>query len=285
MFRYSGFGLSIHSELELPDLPPGDDKPDVVICLGSVPRTRPRVTMHEEIAHHARGGSFHIKQGREIVVDPAPGVDPDLLRVLLLGRMMAFLLRQQGWLPLHASGVEIEGEAVLFLGPSGSGKSTLAAAFHARGHQVITDDVGAVRVVESRQCLVRPAGPRIRLLDDSLAVFDGPGPARVPQWRKYLFDVARGEVRKLIQVRRIYLLEYGSEIGSEIIPPLAAVAALSTHSFAKHERMDRDSLAAHLHDCSSVAGSLSVRRLVRPRLLGALPELVRWIETDFATGR
>jgi hypothetical protein len=291
MFRYSSFGLAVHSEVEvpeLPELPPGDDEPDVIIRSGSVPLTTPRATLDEEIVFHDRAGAFHIRQGREIVFDPTPGVDPALLRVLLAGRMMAYLLRQRGKLPLHASGVELGGRAVLFLGARGSGKSTTAAAFHARGHRVVTDDVGAVRVIEGGQCLLRPAGSRVRLFDDSRAAFDGSGPEGVPHWRKHLFDLTRGEPRKLIElwelieVSRIYALEYGDQIGSERIAPVAAVAALSAHSFVEHGRMNKAALEAHLRDCISVATTVPVYRLSRPRSLAALPDLVRWVEADIA---
>jgi len=288
MFRYSCFGLAVHSEVEvpeLPELPPGDDEPDVTIRLGSVPPTTPRATLDEEIVFHDRAGAFHIRQGREIVIDPAPGAEPALLRVLLSGRMMAYLLRQRGRLPLHASGIEIGKQAVLFLGDRGSGKSTTAAAFHARGHQVVTDDVGAVRVNEAGQCLLRPAGPRVRLLEDSRAAFDGVEPEGVSHWRKRLFDLTRGEQRELIQVCRIYLLDYGDDMGSERIPPVPAVAALSTHSFIEHGRMNEAALAAHLRDCSSVARAVPVYRLFRPRSLAALPHLVRWVETEIAAAR
>lgn len=285
MFRYSSFGLAVHSEVEvpeLPELPVSDDEPDVIIRSGSVPPTTPRATLDEEIVFHDRAGAFHIKNGREIVFDPTPGVDPALLRVLLSGRMMAYLLRQRGRLPLHASGIELGRRAVLFLGARGSGKSTTAAAFHARGHQVVTDDVGAVRVVESGQCMLRPAGPRVRLFEDSRAAFDGAGPEGVSHWRKRLFDLNRGQQQELIQVCKIYVLEYGDHIGSERIPPVPAVAALSAHSFVEHVRMNKAALEAHLRDCSSVAAAVPVYRLSRPRSLAELPDLVRWVEKDIA---
>lgn len=238
--------------------------------------------MLEEVAHHERGGSFHIKLGREIIVDPKPGADADLLRVLLMGRMMAFLLRQRGWLSLHASGIAIGGEAVLFLGISGAGKSTIAAAFHARGHQVITDDVGAVRVEQS-QCLVCPAGSRIRLFDDAREAFGGTTPQGIFQWRKSVFDVHRDQVPKSMLVRRLYVLNDGDEFTSEGVPPLAAVATLSIHSVIRRERMDEESLSVHLRDCSMVAQAVPVRRLVRPRSLRALPSVVRFVESDLAS--
>jgi hypothetical protein len=268
--------------MELPGLPPGGAEPDVVIRLGPVSRTRRKATIDEEIAFHAQGGAFHIKQGREIVMDPLPGADAGLLRVLLVGRMMAFLLRQRGWLSLHASGVRIGGQTILFLGASGSGKSTTAAAFHSQGHQVATDDVGAVRVTTGGQCLIRPAGPRIRLLDDSRVVLSEAEPEGVIEWDKYVFDLTRGEHPEQNRVQRIYVLEYGGEIASERIPPLSAVAVLSAHSFVRHQRMNEGALAAHLSRCSLTAGAVPLYRLFRPRSLSALPDLVRWVEIDLS---
>jgi hypothetical protein len=285
MFRYSWFLLSIHSEIELPGLPPGGAEPDVVIRLGSVPEIRPYTSVDEEIAINDPAGRFHIKQGREIVVDPAPGADLALLRVLLAGRMMAFLLRQRGWLPLHASGVLLGGQAVLFLGASGAGKSTAAAAFHERGHQVITDDVGPVRVIEGGKCILRPAGAVLRLRDDSRSVLGATEPPGDFQWDKHVFNLSRGCAAGLAPVRLIYVLEDGESLRQELIRPLSAATVLSQTSFIKHERMNKEALAIHLCDCSAVASSVPVFRLARRRSLAALPELVRWIEVEAGRGR
>jgi hypothetical protein len=283
VFHYSGYGLNIHSELELPELPPGDEQADVVLRFGRVPPAGRRATLREEVALNALTGAFHIRDGREIVFDPLPGVSPDLLRVVLMGRMMAFLLRQRGWLPLHASGIALGDQAVLFVGSSGCGKSTAAAAFHARGHAVITDDVGAVRAID-RICLVRGAGSRIRLLGDSRTVFGDREPKGTFQWDKHTFDLAPGKMWGPLPVRRIYLLEDGEELRAEVIPPLPAVAALSGNSFVKRWRLDAEALGAHLSDCAAVAGAVPVYRLFRPRSLDVLPELVRLVETEGPTG-
>ena len=280
MFRYSGFGLCIHSEIELPGLPPGGAEPDVMICFGFVSCVPRQATADEEVAIHDLAGRFHIRQGREILVDPAPGVDPAVLQVVLAGRMMAFLLRQRGWLSLHASAVRIDGQAILFLGTSGAGKSTIAAAFHKRGHNAITDDVGAVRVVRRGECVLCPAGPRVRLLDDSRSVFEGIEPAGVFQWDKHVYDLSRGELEDMMPVRLIYALTDGDELEAELIPPLAASVLLSRNSFVRHMRMNTTALAGHVRDCAAVAAAVPVYRLTRPRSLAALPALVRWIEAD-----
>ena len=168
------------------------------------------------------------------------------------------------------------------MGPSGAGKSTTAAAFHARGHLVITDDVGAVRILD-RQCLVLPAWPRLRLMDDSRAVLEGLERRAEFQLDKHTMDLDHPELRNSVPVSRIYLLEYGPEIKAEPIPALPVVPLLGTHSFAKRRRMTPEALAVHLRQCALVAAATSVHRLVRPQSLGALPELVRFVEDRVST--
>jgi hypothetical protein len=194
---------------------------------------------------------------------------------------MAYLLRQRGWLPLHASVVAMGEQAALFLGSSGEGKSTTAAAFHARGHLVIADDVGAVRVVAG-QCLVRPAWSRLRLLDDSRAVVEGLGLGSEFQIDKHSYDLRRGRLQKLFPVRRIYCLEFGQELRTEAIAPLQAVALLSRHSFCRHRKLDLEAMAAHLRDCAQVGSTAALYRLERPRSLSSLSTLVSLVEKEMA---
>ncbi len=78
---------------------------------------------------------------------------------------------------VHAAGVEIAGEAVLFVGPREAGKTTVAVGLAARGYRFLGDEVGAIRLdgpsVLSfpRAAGVRP-GPRSRGSD---VVVDRPG--------------------------------------------------------------------------------------------------------------
>jgi hypothetical protein len=277
MYRYSGFALTIDSELELPDLPPSHATPDIAIRLGSVARELWPATLEEEITFNTIAGGFHLRNGNEILVDPIAGVDPGTLRLVLLGRIMAFLLRQRGWLSLHASGVLVDGKGVLFVGASGVGKSTTAAAFHAQGHRVITDDVGAVRTADG-ECLVLPAWPRLRLMDDSRKLLAGRERRARFQIDKHTVDLEHPELAGALPVQRIYLLEYGTGLGLIPVPALEAVALLSMNSFIKRRRMTPDALASHLKDCAKVAGTVQVYRLVRPQSMAALPEVVRLVE-------
>jgi len=153
MYRYSALAMEIESELKLPELSPSSRKPEVFIRFGKVAGADRKFTLEEEVANHAGLAAFQIRHGCEIVVDPIPGAAPVLLRVVLLGKVMAFLQRQRGWLPLHASTVIVDGKGILFLGDSGAGKSSTAAAFHAHGHTVLGDDLGAVKI-SGGECFV-----------------------------------------------------------------------------------------------------------------------------------
>jgi hypothetical protein len=283
MLLYRGYSLLIGSDLALPELPEAEGEPDVLIRLGGIPRIPRKATLSDELSLLGFAGAFHVRNGREIVVDPLPGVNIEAVQALLLGRIMAYLLRQRGWLPLHASGVIVNGSGALFLGASGSGKSTVAAAFHASGHQVITDDVAAVRASPER-CIALPGRPRLRLHDDSRALLEGlPAPAML-HYDKYLVDVSRGAFPKTVEVKRIYVIADGDEIGTQPIAPTPAVRFLTGNSFFRRWLMDTASLTMHFHHCAAVAGTTaSIRRLTRPMGLSALPALVRFVEKDLAS--
>src|SRR6202012_2899502 len=137
------------------------------------------------------GAAFLIRDGREITVDVLPESDPTMVRVVLLGRVIAVVLRQRGWLPLHASGVVIDDECVLFLGATGAGKSTTAAAFYRAGHLVATDDVGAVRIAGGGRCVLQSAWSCVRLRDDVRLVLDALDPVTGIQAEKRRYDLSR----------------------------------------------------------------------------------------------
>ena len=283
MYFYSFFGLAIRSEVELPDLAPGDGEADIVIRIGRVPDGPVLASMKEEVAFHEAAGTFHIRNGSEIVVAPAAGGNQDLLRVLLQGRMMAFLLRQRGWLPLHASVVSVNGSGVLFVGPSGSGKSTIAAVLDSHGYPVVSDDIGAVRM-DHADCQVRTAGSRIRLHEDALSATVGREfPNARFQWDKFSLPLDPAQAQKLpavLPVRRIYLLEYGSSAAIWETSPANAVIELSRQSFVVPARMSREALAFHFRLCSALGELGAVRRLVRRQNLQELKEVIRVIEDD-----
>ena len=86
---------------------------DVDVRLGPVPRHPPdspedywfRVVDGEVLIYSEGVATALLQEGRQVTVDPAPGVRGSLLQSFLLGPVLAFLLHQRGLLVLHASAV------------------------------------------------------------------------------------------------------------------------------------------------------------------------------------
>src|SRR5215218_6629728 len=175
--------------MPLPELVAGEAEEEVSIrfgCVGNLPLE----ILEEGWGHFSPApkedylfwqnvGSFLVLGGRTIVVDPSPAADERILRLFVLGPVLAMLLCQRGYLLLHASAVAVADEAVLFLGSAGWGKSTMAAALHARGYRLATDDVAVLQVGE-RCPMLLPSFPQLRLWPEALASL-GDDPEKLPQ--------------------------------------------------------------------------------------------------------
>lgn len=173
--RYRLFGLSVLSEIALPELvsDPEDGPADVRITLGTI-----AASPDAEAGLHIEGddallvipatGRFLTRSGREMLVEPAVGVSPRNLRLYLLGSAFGAILHQRGLLPLHANAVIVDGRAIGFMGHPGAGKSTLAAWFHDRGFDVLADDVCVVTAGPDGVPLAHPGIPRLRLWREAL---------------------------------------------------------------------------------------------------------------------
>jgi hypothetical protein len=167
LFGYRIAGLTVSSDVEIPGLHPAptDWAIDVSIRRGPVPEQLDGAT--------ASGPTWAIAEARFLL--RVPGVarflltageaiayrleadgDSDDLAAFLTGTVFGILLHQRGLVVLHASGVEVNGRAVLFMGPSGAGKSTLATALVKHGFPLVTDDFCVVGADAAGRPLVHP---------------------------------------------------------------------------------------------------------------------------------
>jgi hypothetical protein len=106
---------------------------------------------------------------KHVVCHPLAGGRTNVIPIVMAGTVLAFLLTMGGRCVLHGSAVEMDGQALAFVGVSGQGKSTMAAIFCADGASLVTDDVlhldlgdGAVHCHRS--------GPEIRLREKAVSL-------------------------------------------------------------------------------------------------------------------
>jgi hypothetical protein len=127
---------------------------------------------HGSIHYYWPGvGKFWARGGCEILVETVPGVEEHVVRLFLLGAVMAAVLHQRGLLLLHASALKVDGKAVIFMGEKGRGKSTLAASIQQdRNHEMLADDIVAVDFSGSSEGVVLPGFPQFKLWPDAIAL-------------------------------------------------------------------------------------------------------------------
>lgn len=132
---------------------------------------------------------------------------------------------QPGVMFFHAGSVSLSGRGAMIVGPKGAGKSTLSLALAARGHQILGDELAAVRVSTGvllpvpRACSIRP-GIRSKLIRRRLEALDAE--------QETLPD---GSIRQRVRLTSLFP-------GIEFSPvPLHAVIFL--RSFAGKPRLER----------------------------------------------
>jgi hypothetical protein len=297
-WKYSCFGLTMASAIELPELEDGggasgSGEPDVRISYGSV--------LADGLSAGRQIGPFLwvdgdrlwlrvpdvarycVSGGSSIVVAPEAGADDDSVRAFLLSSGFAALLYQRRLLVLHGNAVAIGDRCLVCVGPSGSGKSTLAAALMKRGHRILADDVVPVDA-DGR---VLPGLPRIKLWEDTAARLDietaGLRLVR-PALRKYNLPVGRRSAAGPLPVRWVYVLgtHASPETRFEALTGLERFRPLRENTFRVRymEGMALD--ADHLRLCGALAGRVHLARLLRPQHGFDVEDLVDRILDDIA---
>lgn len=291
MFLYSAYGLTIESTFRLPELHGGSvpTTPDVMIRQGHVGEFRSniegrnhRADLKEIRFQYDSVGRFKVSAGSEVVVEPDPECDDDLLRACLLGPIIAALLHQRGYLVLHASAVLINGIATLFLGAKGWGKSTLAAFLQARGHTLLADDVVAVKISGSTKIQVLPGSPQLKLWPSAVAYLglnlDGM-PRLHPHLDKRSHRLDAESVKGPIALGRMYVLEVGDEVEIEPLKTQEGLIELVRHSYLIRFLGPSGTAGLHFRQCATVVSSIPIFYLKRPRSLMMMPEVARTLES------
>lgn len=280
---YAAFGLTIRSELNLPELEQGvgvTGEAEVTVRLGTLVGPEwDRIVGIEIDAFRLRVagiGRFEALQGRTVTIDPDPAATEAELRAYLLGTVFGAVFQQRNLLALHASavaagsGADGGDEAIAFVGESGAGKSTMAMALNARGHQLLCDDVTVAHQAEGTSPLVWPGVRRLKLWSQSIEAGGRTTQGLEPvlsREDKYHVPAEHVAAYRPYRLRAIYLLSMAEEAGSVGIAQLrgaAAVQILISHTFRGRMVPFMAAAERHFRACLALLEQVPVYRLDRP---------------------
>jgi hypothetical protein len=290
---YSAYGLTVRSEIPLDEFPAAvEEREDVSVVHGATPDWAARFEDRAEAIEIAAGearfwfaniGAFAVTDGNRITAYPRAGVQDELLRLYVEGMLLAMILHQRGMCVLHASVVEIEGEAVALMGHVGAGKSSLAGALYARGHRVLADDNAAI-LTSTGHPSVTPAFPYVKLfpaIASSLGFHNGSLRTLHASQPKMAGAVGKGFTTAPSPLSRIYLLSRNHQPEIRQLSPLETTLELIRN--AVPTRWGHAGDGRQLHRCGAVGRQVPMFTLRTFTDLGGIPEVARTLEQHSAS--
>ncbi|HTW89114.1 MAG TPA: hypothetical protein VMD75_14020 [Candidatus Binataceae bacterium] len=194
MFRYRVYGISLSSDVALPELtriegPGFDREPDLFVTLNASPSATDGLAW--SMLYEAGDGSiwtlwakdergyflrfpriadFRVSGAGDRIecIGRAAATSSETLRHLLIDQILPAVLSLRGSAAIHATAVVTPHGLCAFTAPSGAGKSTLAASFLLAGCPGFGDDCLALKEIDDR-IAGAPAYPGVRLWGDSLS--------------------------------------------------------------------------------------------------------------------
>ena len=293
-YFYRAYGLDIASVFPVPELTAIDAGDDAIVRIGPVDHApAPRPDAYATFAANEHGmylrypdvGTYRIRGGNEITVDPLPEAEQRLVRLFLTGPALAGMLHQRGLLVLHASVIRVGDGAVGYLGGPRVGKSTTAAALHARGYPLVSDDLLPLDPASSRP-LVHPGFPQFKLWPETVSSLGG-NPEHLPLLRADLEKRAQRVTERFevdpLEVSALYVLAEADTVAIEALEGQEKGIELIRHSYFAPELPALGQSADHFHQCLELSATVDVFRLSRPANFDRLGATIDALEAHFPT--
>lgn len=294
-YRYRIHGLTLASEIELPELPAAteDDAADARVEVGEIEPRLPQAQVEGPLWMTGNGlfqlevprvARYRVSGGEHVRVHPMPGAAPGDVRMFLLGSALGAVLHQRGLLALHAGAIEVDGQAVAFSGHSGAGKSTLVAHLRQRGYRMLGDDLLAVALDAQGHPWAQPSFARVKLWADALRHIPHREISLVranTRLDKYLLAATEDYRERPLPLKRLYILAENREDDSVRLEPMSgldAVRALARETYKPRQLRAMGLEQGHFTLCSRTAARIQVAVLRRPKTLDRMAAVLDCLE-------
>jgi hypothetical protein len=298
-FDYRVYGLALRSNRRLPHLRRGDAQDPIEVRFDAEPVGDPLVAYGNRRA--ALRFSIDPVAGRVWVnrLGDCPAESIGSATSLLVGPILAGLLRLGGTLSLHACVVAVDSVAVAVLADRGVGKSTLAAAMARAGCAVLSDDIAAIAEQSAGAWIAETGYPRLRLHPDTIATLrdhwaavTDAGPVGLGDAKRYLTLSTAGHAQAwrfqpaALPLGAIYELRRATDLSRPVATPLSAperVSALLRHMRAGLLMQDTQARVEEFARICRLAATVPMRSLACPAGLEHLASVCETLVADAST--
>jgi hypothetical protein len=294
-YRYRLFGITVDSEIELPQAVDTDLPADVTIEYGDFEKTiknpifsgiRFQVGETDFLLQVDGVAYYYIENGNKITVSPFPNASESDIKVFLLSTCFGALVHQRGMLPIHGSAVEFNGKAVVFSGVSGVGKSTIAMALQKKGFPIIADDMCVVKTNADGKPILYPGYSQTKLWADSLNALEikSTNLNKVRETiQKFSVPVEKYKIDPL-EIHTIYSLTPSNRNKIEItnLKGVEKFNWLNVNTYRYNFIKTTEGLAIHFKHITAVASRCNIKQVIRPQKGFLLNELTDAIINDLA---
>lgn len=253
-------------------------------------QARPGNPFHGRLLRDGRSYAFWASDAGWYLIDPSRrritmsgGAEPLRAELRLFGIPAAICAFDGGDLPLHASAVEVAGQAVVLAAPTMHGKTTLAAAFAGEGHRLLSEDTIRCSLTDVPSVFPGPAVVRLRSdVAQALVI-----PGATAAWTSaedgrtaFVFDESARGSGHAVPLRAVLMLRSGIDRATLTRVPAAEAAR---DLFALAFRLNTDeSRAACFTRAVDLAANVEVMNLHRPMTIASLREVVSLVEQHVA---
>jgi hypothetical protein len=289
-YSYQVFGLRIESFIELEELQPASETSASFPCIQIVeeciedqdafptPSDESPVVFHatpKAFFFHIQGVGRYLSTPNKIAVQLDPHFDAGLFKTFLYGSVLSSSLYFNSLLPLHASAIEIDGNAIAFCGDSGAGKSTTAAIFEDAGYSMITDDVLSLKATDSG-CFHCFPGPAVSKLNhDSMELTQRPIEDTEILIDKYHLYTRAWTTKDQLPLKAVFAIVSDNDASELEIQPLRGIEKIQTilrylyrnywiSNFGVEDEVNKNAVA--------LATQISVFKIQRPASFPIDPE-------------
>jgi hypothetical protein len=299
MYSYKAFGLSISSEIELPELSRSDavKLPDVAIKIGHVSLPKLKgvpiqrrgiqaefgVDSNENLVLHWNDvADFMAVDGNLLIVSPLTG-DENLLSLFTVSEALGLILFQRGYFLLHASSVKVGDEAWCFMGNPGAGKSTTAAAFIKAGCELLSDDLTAIDFDANGVARIIPAYPQLKIWDNTVTglQYDKNSLQPVSEGvNKYSFQPVNGFDHDPVRLGAVYFIHKAKNQAVQRALTPAEIPIQTIKNFPLPiELLKGDNLKRHFAQSFRCAAGASLWKMRRP---DGFANLEKWVQASIS---